>query len=46
MAEEIAEHKDAGVRNMILGMTPYNLPRGKVEKSMELFARKVAPRFR
>ncbi len=46
VAEEIAEHKEAGVRNMILGMTPYNLPRGKVEKSMELFARKVAPRFR
>jgi alkanesulfonate monooxygenase SsuD/methylene tetrahydromethanopterin reductase-like flavin-dependent oxidoreductase (luciferase family) len=46
IAEQIGEHRDAGVRNMILGMTPYGLARGKVEKSMELFARKVAPKFR
>ena len=46
VSEQILEHKNAGVRNMILGMTPYGLSRDKVQKSMELFAKKVAPKFR
>ena len=46
VAEKIAEIGDVGCRNMLLGMTPGDLPRDKVEKSMRLFAEQVAPLFR
>jgi len=46
VAEKIAEHRNAGVRNMLLGMTPGDIPREKVAQSMRLFAEKVMPKFR
>ncbi|MEE8158833.1 MAG: LLM class flavin-dependent oxidoreductase [Dehalococcoidia bacterium] len=46
VAEKVAELRDLGARNMLLGMSPSDLPREKVGKSMRLFAEKVAPLFR
>jgi alkanesulfonate monooxygenase SsuD/methylene tetrahydromethanopterin reductase-like flavin-dependent oxidoreductase (luciferase family) len=46
VAEKIAELRDAGARNVLLGMTPSALPREKVANSMRLFSEQVAPRFR
>ena len=46
VAEKIAEIRGVGGRNMLLGMSPPELPRDKVEKSMRLFAEQVAPLFR
>ena len=46
VAERIAEIRDIGAKNMLLGMTPPGLARDKVEKSLRLFAEKVAPLFR
>ncbi len=46
VAESIAELRDLGARNVLLGMAPSDLPRDKVAKSMRLFAEKVSPLFR
>ncbi len=46
IAERIAEIRDVGVKNLILTMSPPDLSRDKVEKSMRLFAEKVMPLFR
>jgi alkanesulfonate monooxygenase SsuD/methylene tetrahydromethanopterin reductase-like flavin-dependent oxidoreductase (luciferase family) len=46
VAEKIGELRDVGVRNLLLGMTPGEMPREKVAKSMRLFAEKVMPKFK
>jgi alkanesulfonate monooxygenase SsuD/methylene tetrahydromethanopterin reductase-like flavin-dependent oxidoreductase (luciferase family) len=46
VAERIAEIRDVGVNNLILIMSPPDLSREKVERSMNLFAEKVMPYFR
>ena len=46
VAEKIAELRDVGARNVLLGMSPSHMARDRVEKSMRLFAEEVAPLFR
>ena len=46
VAEKVAELRDLGARNMLLGMSPSHMSRDKVANSMRLFAEKVAPLFR
>jgi len=46
LAEKIAELRDVGARNILLGMSPSDLPRNKVSRSMQLFAENVAPLFK
>ena len=46
VAEKIAELRDVGARNVLLGMSPSHMARDKVENSLRLFAEEVAPLFR
>ena len=46
VAEKIAELRDVGARNVLLGMSPSHMARDKVQNSMKLFAEEVAPLFR
>ena len=43
--EQIAELKDAGVRNLLLNMNVGQMPREQVERSMRAFGEKVLPAF-
>ena len=46
VAEKIAELRDVGARNVLLGMSPSHMARDRVENSLKLFAEEVAPLFR
>ena len=46
VAEQIAELRDAGVRNLLLNVNVGQMPREQVESSMRLFGEKVLPLFR
>ena len=46
VAEQIAELKEAGVRNLLLNANVGQLLPDQVEKSMRLFGEKVLPKFR
>ena len=43
--EQIAELKEAGVRNLLLNMNVGQMPREQVERSMRAFGEKVLPAF-
>ena len=45
VSEQIAELRDAGVRNLLLNVNVGQLPRENVERSMRLFGEKVLPLF-
>ena len=45
VAEQIAELKDAGVRNLLLNMNVGQIPPKQVERSMRTFGEKVLPAF-
>ena len=45
VSEQIAELRDAGLRNLMLNVNAGQLPREKVERSMRLFGEKVLPLF-
>jgi alkanesulfonate monooxygenase SsuD/methylene tetrahydromethanopterin reductase-like flavin-dependent oxidoreductase (luciferase family) len=46
VAEQIAELRDAGVRNLLLNMNVGQIPPKQVERSMRTFGEKVLPAFR
>ena len=46
VAEQIAELRDVGVRNLLLNVNVGQMPRDQVESSMRLFGEKVLPLFR
>ena len=46
VAEKIAELRDVGAKNVLLGMSPSHMARDRVQNSMKLFAEEVAPLFR
>ena len=46
VAAQVAELRDAGVRNLLLHMDVGHMPREKVESSMRLFGGKVLPLFK
>ena len=46
VAEKIAELRDVGAQNVLLGMSPSHMARDRVQNSMKLFAEEVAPLFR
>ena len=46
VAEQIAELRDAGVRNLLFNANVGQIPPDQVEKSMRLFGEKVLPKFR
>ena len=46
VAEQIAELRDAGVRNLLLNVNVGQMPQEQVESSMRLFGEKVLPLFR
>ena len=46
VAEQIAELKEAGVRNLMLTVNVGEMPREQVESSLRLFGEKVLPRFK
>jgi alkanesulfonate monooxygenase SsuD/methylene tetrahydromethanopterin reductase-like flavin-dependent oxidoreductase (luciferase family) len=46
VAEQIAELRDAGVRNLLLNVNVGQMPREQVEASMKLFGEKVLPKFK
>ena len=46
VAEQIAELRDVGVRNLLLNANVGQIPPDQVEKSMRLFGEKVLPKFR
>ena len=46
VAEQIAELKEAGVRNLMLNVNVGEMPREQVESSLRLFGEKVLPRFK
>jgi len=45
VAEQIAELRDAGVRNLLLNMNVGQIPAKQVERSMRTFGEKVLPAF-
>lgn len=45
VAEQVAELKDAGVRNLLINMNVGQMPREQVERSMRAFGEKVLPAF-
>ena len=45
VAEQIAELKEAGVRNLMLNFNVGQIPNHQVERSLEVFGKKVLPRF-
>jgi alkanesulfonate monooxygenase SsuD/methylene tetrahydromethanopterin reductase-like flavin-dependent oxidoreductase (luciferase family) len=45
VAEQIAELKEAGVRNLMLNFNVGQIPKQHVERSLEVFGKKVLPRF-
>ncbi len=45
VSEQIAELRDAGVRNLMLNVNVGEMPQDKVEASMKLFGEKVLPKF-
>ena len=46
VAEQVAELRDAGVRNLLLNVNVGQNPHQQVERSMRLFGEKVLPYFR
>ncbi len=46
VAEQIAELRDAGVRNLLLNMNVGQIPPKQVERSMRTFGEKILPAFR
>lgn len=46
VAEQVAELRDAGVRNLLLNVNVGQIPHQQVERSMRLFGEKVLPYFR
>ena len=46
VAEQIAELKDVGVRNLLLNFNVGQMPPDQVERSLRLFGEKVLPKFR
>jgi alkanesulfonate monooxygenase SsuD/methylene tetrahydromethanopterin reductase-like flavin-dependent oxidoreductase (luciferase family) len=45
VSEQLAELRDAGVRNLMLNVNVGEMPQDKVEASMKLFGEKVLPKF-
>ena len=46
VVEQIAEMREAGVRNIMLNVNMGNIPQEQVERSMRLFGEQVLPKVR